>query len=70
MSAKRLNRPVMMADLLKDGGAIIGKPETMVCPACGAEPRLFEVVTPKKGWVLQFWIPPFGCCKLNRRGAV
>lgn len=58
-----------MADLIaRDGEALIGDPEKLACPHCGAAPTLKEVITPKKGWVLRFWTPPFGCCRQGRRG--
>lgn len=69
MSAKRMNRPATLGELLKSG-APIGDPEKLTCPHCGTMPRLYEVTTPRLGWVLQFYIPAVNCCRAGRRGAV
>lgn len=62
-ATERSNRPVTMRELIaSEGGAMLGSKEP--CPRCGAEPRPYEVVTPKKGWVLMFWVP---CCCGSRR---
>lgn len=59
-----------MGELIaKQGGGVFGDPEKLRCPHCGGDAKLTEVVTPRKGWVLQFWSPPFGCCPKTQRGA-
>ncbi len=63
----RLNRPTSMKDLIaKDGSAVLGNPDP--CVHCGAEAKPYEVVTPRLGWTLMFWIPPVNCCVKNRKG--
>jgi len=62
----RHGRPVSMRELINaDGGAIVGSPDP--CVHCGKEAREYEVITPRLGWVLMFWIPPVDCCSKNRR---
>ena len=60
---KRAGKPMTLGELIaRDGGAMLGSQEP--CPHCGREPRPYEVVTPKKGWVLLFQIP---CSCRSRR---
>lgn len=66
----RMGHPATLAELLaKNGGAVIGDPEKLRCPHCGGDARLIEVTTPRLGWVLQFWAPPFTCCARARQKA-
>ncbi len=44
----RLSRPASLRELFADGGGVIGNPETLRCPHCGAEPRPYEVKTPRR----------------------
>ncbi|EYB69084.1 hypothetical protein DEIPH_ctg011orf0052 [Deinococcus phoenicis] len=48
---------------------MIGNPEKLRCPHCGGEAKLIEAVTPRKGYVLQIWTPPFTCCAKARQKA-
>lgn len=50
--------------LAKNGVAVFGRPDAL-CPHCGAAPRMLEIVTPRRGHVLQFWIP---CTCRSRQG--